>query len=294
MNVLRTLPQRGLPTVGAWCFLDRFGPQRTVMRVDPHPHMGLQTVTWPLTGEVRHRDALGSDVVLRPGALNLMTSGRGISHSEYSLGEEESELDALQLWVALPNATRDGERGFERHEDLPTLELPATTGTDGVAVVVIGTLGGVASPATTHTPIVGAEVRLPAGSTVSIPLDPAWEHAVMVLQGDVAVAGAGDTPSAPPVNHLLYLGSDRTSLTLTSREGATLFLIGGEPFEDELVMWWNFVGRSHEEIDQAWHDWQDRTGRFGEVEGHGDVRIPAPPMPSVRLTPRGRRSPAPM
>lgn len=294
MDVLRTLPQRGLPTVGAWCFLDRFGPQHTVMRVDPHPHMGLQTVTWPLAGEVRHRDSLGSDVVLRQGELNLMTSGAGIAHSEYSLGDAPVALDALQLWVALPEATRHGERSFERHESLPSVGLPATTGADATAVVVIGTLAGVTSPATIHTPLVGAELRIPAGTTVTIPLEAAWEHALMVLDGDLAPAGADAAVPQPAQNHLLYLGSDRRTLTLTSRDGATAFLLGGEPFADELVMWWNFVGRSHEEIVEAWHDWQGRTGRFGEVEGHGEVRIPAPPMPSVRLTPRGRRLAAPM
>ncbi|MES1170905.1 MAG: pirin family protein, partial [Actinomycetota bacterium] len=102
MSVRRSLPPRGLPTVGAWCFLDRFGPQDVTMRVEPHPHMGLQTVTWPLSGEIRHRDTLGSDIVLRPGALNLMTSGEGIAHSEYSIGDEPTTLDALQPWVALP------------------------------------------------------------------------------------------------------------------------------------------------------------------------------------------------
>ena len=289
MDVLRTLPQRGLPTVGAWCFLDRFGPQETVMHVDPHPHMGLQTVTWPLAGEIRHRDSLGSDVVLQPGALNLMTSGAGIAHSEYSLGDNPVPLDALQLWIALPEGARHGPRSFERHESLPSLTLAASAGAAATAVVVMGTLAGVTSPATTYTPLVGSELRVPAGSTVTVPLEPGWEHALLVLRGELAPGGADESLPTPPPNDLLYLGTDRSSLTLTSRDGATAFLMGGPPFEDELVMWWNFVGRSHEEIAAAWYDWQEGTERFGTVDGHGDVRIPAPPMPSVRLTPRGRR-----
>ena len=128
MNVQRALPQRALPTVGAWCFLDRFGPHRATMRVEPHPHMGLQTVTWPLAGEVRHRDSIGSDVVLRPGQLNLMTSGAGIAHSEYSLGDEPAELNGLQLWIALPEDSRAGDRGFERHETFPSSRFPRRTG----------------------------------------------------------------------------------------------------------------------------------------------------------------------
>ena len=137
MNVQRALPQRALPTVGAWCFLDRFGPQRTTMRVEPHPHMGLQTVTWPLTGEVRHRDSIGSDALLSTGQLNLMTSGAGIAHSEYSIGEAAIELDALQLWIALPDNARWNARGFERHEALPAVALTASVRDDAEATVNI-------------------------------------------------------------------------------------------------------------------------------------------------------------
>lgn len=299
MSVRRALPQRGRPTVAAWCFLDRFGPQRVTMRVEPHPHMGLQTVTWPLRGEIRHRDSLGSDVVLRPGALNLMTSGRGIAHSEYSLdvggesaapvadpaGPEPDLLDALQLWVALPDAARDGERGFESHSALPTLDL----GDEAHAIVVMGTLAGVTSPATTFTPIVGADVSLGPGADVTLPLDPAWEHGLVGIAGDVTVRPAGGGPTPGPGDaDLLYLGAGLRSVRLTSRGGARLFLLGGEPFEEELVMWWNFVGRSHEEIVAAWQDWEDRSERFGTVAGHGSVRIPAPPLPTTRLLPRGR------
>ncbi|WP_291382458.1 pirin family protein [Demequina sp.] len=292
MNVQRALPQRALPTVGAWCFLDRFGPQRTTMRVEPHPHMGLQTVTWPLAGEMRHRDSLGSDVVLRAGQLNLMTSGAGIAHSEYSLGDGDDEIDAVQLWVALPEATRHGERGFERHESLPTLSLAADHGADADATVVMGTLAGVASPATIHTPLVGAQICIAPGSSVGIPLEAAWEHAVVVLDGELDVhasSAPGDAPTRPGRNDLLYLGTGRDRVNVASEKGALVFLLGGEPFAENLVMWWNFVGRSHEEIVEAWDAWQGRSARFGEVDGHGDVRIPAPPMPAVRLTPRRRR-----
>lgn len=146
MSVHRSLPQRDLPLVGAWCFLDRFGPQVTRMRVEPHPHIGLQTVTWPFAGDIRHRDSLGSDVTLRRGALNLMTSGEGIAHSEYSVGDEPSELDALQLWVALPESRRHGMPAFERHERLPSFDLTALSGA-ATATVVLGELAGVASPA---------------------------------------------------------------------------------------------------------------------------------------------------
>jgi quercetin 2,3-dioxygenase len=288
MSVHRSLPQRDLPMVGAWCFLDRFGPQDTVMRVEPHPHIGLQTVTWPLVGEVRHRDAVGSDVVVRPGVLNLMTSGEGIAHSEYSVGDGPIPLDALQLWVALPESRRHGAPGFERHEDLPVLPLAAVAGAPGAATVVLGALGGAESPASAHTPIVGAELRIPAGSRVRVPLDPAWEHAVVGVSG--TVTAHADPRTDVTAEHLLYLGVARDAIELEAGDAdAVAFLLGGEPFEDEIVMWWNFVGRSHEEIVAARDAWEAGDPRFGHVVGHGAERIPAPPLPGVRLTRRTRR-----
>jgi redox-sensitive bicupin YhaK (pirin superfamily) len=280
MSVKRTLPLRERPTIGAWCFLDRFGPQATRMRVEPHPHTGLQTVTWPLQGDVRHRDSVGSDVVLRPGQLNLMTSGRGIAHSEYSLGEEKVMLDALQLWVALPAAARGIDPGFESHPALPE----ATLG-DSRATVVLGELAGTRSPATAHTPIVGAQLELPAGGAAKVPLEPDWEHGIVLLDGDVSV----DAAPALERDALRYLEPGRADVTLTSVTGATVFLLGGEPYPDPLVMWWNFVGSDHDEIAQARADWEARGERFGPVAGHGDVRIPAPALPTVRLLPRTRR-----
>lgn len=294
MSVHRFLPQRDLPLVGAWCFLDRFGPQRTLMRVEPHPHIGLQTVTWPLAGEVHHRDMLGSDVVIERGALNIMTSGAGISHSEYSVGDEPIPLDALQLWVALPEERRHGAPDFERHDDLPELDL----GSGASATVVVGELAGAVSPATMHTPIVGAELRLPAGAVIDLPLETAWEYALVPVFGSVRVAGEADadadvdarTRDAVAPGALLYLGDGRSSTLLTAGgEDATVFLLGGEPFGDEIVMWWNFVGRSHDEIELAREEWEAASDRFGHVVGHGDERIPAPPLPHVRLTPRRRR-----
>ncbi|MDR6866521.1 redox-sensitive bicupin YhaK (pirin superfamily) [Microbacterium resistens] len=302
MSVRRTLPHRDVPTIGAWCFLDRFGPDEVRMRVEPHPHIGLQTVTWPLAGEIRHRDTLGSDVVLHRGQLDLMTAGRGIAHSEYSVGDGPIPLDALQFWVALPDGARDGAPGFEQHTRLPALTLPATDGPDAAAVVVLGTLAGVRSPATVHTPIVGAEIRLEPGARVSVPLASDWEHAVLVVEGDARVDAV-----EVPHGEMLFLGDSREDVEVTTTDGALLFLLGGEPFAQDLVMWWNFAARTHEEIVQAREDWESEgvaaddavpdaaepsvavTRRFGPVVGHGPERIPAPPIPPVRLMPRRRR-----
>lgn len=288
MEVHRALPQRDLPLIGAWCFLDRFGPQVTTMRVEPHPHIGLQTVTWPFAGEVRHRDAVGSDVVIRRGQLNLMTSGVGIAHSEYSVGDEPAELDALQLWVALPESRRHGAPAFEQHTDLPVVSLPADTGRDGEAVVVLGTFAGVSSPASAYTPIVGAELWIPAGSTVRLPLDPSWEYGLLAVDGDTVVQ-TDAAPSEIAPHQLLYLGVQRDTISVSSPGGATVFVLGGAPFDDEIVMWWNFVGRSHDEIVQARDAWESHAPRFGQVVDHGPERIPAPPLPAVRLTRRHRR-----
>lgn len=287
MQVHRMLPQRELPMVGAWCFLDRFGPQTVRMRVEPHPHIGLQTVTWPFIGEVRHRDSLGSDVVVRSGALNLMTAGAGISHSEYSTGEDPVPLDALQFWVALPESRRHGLPTFEQHDDLPVVELASLDGPDAAAIVVLGEFAGARSPATVYSPLVGAEVRIPAGSRVRLPLEAGWEHAIVGVDGVVAVPEE-DGMQVRPLE-LLHLGTGRDHVEVASARGATMFLLGGEPFEDDIVMWWNFVGRSHEEIVAAREEWESASARFGIVAGHGDVRIPAPPLPSVRLTKRRRR-----
>ncbi len=289
MDVFRALPQRDLPMVGAWCFLDRFGPQEVRMRVEPHPHIGLQTVTWPLVGDVRHRDAVGSDVLISRGQLNLMTSGAGIAHSEYSVTEEPIPLDMLQFWVALPESRRHGEPAFEQHTALPVVALEADVGAAAEAVVVLGTFAGATSPANAYTPIVGAEVRIPTGSRVRLPLRPEWEHAIVGVDGDLIVTTDADADLALDPLQLLYLGIHRDAVTVTSTTGATLFLLGGEPFEDEIVMWWNFVGRTHDEIAAAREDWEAGASRFGHVVGHGDERVPAPPLPGVRLRRRGRR-----
>lgn len=305
MEVRRILPHRELPMVGAWCFLDRFGPQEALMRVEPHPHIGLQTVTWPFVGEVHHRDSVDSDVVVTRGELNLMTSGAGISHSEYSVGEHPIRLDALQLWVALPESRRHGAPAFERHTDLPTLALEGLGGTTaGTATVVMGTLADTVSPASAFTPLVGAEIVIPAGSTIRIPLRPDWEYALVGAFGTAhvhtapgtdtsgAVSSAARTPVGP--HELLYVGINRDHIDVTSpvatREPVTVFLLGGEPFESDLVMWWNFVGRTHEEIVEARDAWEAGSARFGHVVDHGDERVPAPPLPAVRLTPRRRRT----
>ena len=234
---------------------------------------------------------LSSDVIVRRGVLNLMTSGAGIAHSEYSVGDDAVPLDALQLWVALPESRRDGAQAFERHEDLPVVDL----GGGARATVVVGAFGGASSPATMYTPIAGVEVNIPAGASITLPLEPAWEYALVGMSGEPQVRTDAEASLPLADQSLLYLGIHRDRVEVTAERDATLFVLGGEPFEADIVMWWNFVARTHEEIVTARDAWEAEGApgaaptRFGHVVGHGDERIPAPPLPAVRLTQRRRR-----
>jgi redox-sensitive bicupin YhaK (pirin superfamily) len=285
LEVTRTLPSKHRRMVGAWCFLDAYGPHRLAgsagMRVGPHPHIGLQTVSWLVAGEIVHRDSLGSRQEIRPGRLNLMTAGRGISHSEETPAVHSGVLQGVQLWVALPGPDRAVPPAFAQHAELPVL-------TDGglTATVLMGELAGAVSPARCFTPLLGAELTLAAGSRATVPLRAGFEYAVLVLDGAATVA---DVPVRP--GPLLYLGPGRTELRLTAEPRTRLMLLGGEPFAEQIVMWWNFVGRDHDEIVAARQAWQDRAaggGPFGTVRGYDGPAIPAPPMPITRLVASGR------
>ncbi|GAA3441462.1 pirin family protein [Planomonospora venezuelensis] len=280
-TVRRLLPQRRRRMVGAWCFVDHFGPDdvggRPGMQVPPHPHTGLQTVTWLADGEIMHRDSLGSAQAITPGQLNLMTSGRGIAHSEQSPPDHPPGMHGLQLWVALPEEARHGEPRFEHHAELPVLRTGEATVT-----VVAGALGPARSPARVHTPLVGAEILFAGPGGCVIPADPGFENAVLVMSGAAEVAG---TPLSP--GSLLYLGRGRSEIPVGAAGPARLFVFGGEPFDEPLVMWWNFVGRSHEEIVRARDDWAAGR-RFGTVGGCDAGPLPAPEMPTVRLKARDR------
>ncbi|MDT7572340.1 MAG: quercetin 2,3-dioxygenase [Actinomycetota bacterium] len=271
MTVQRALPRRQRRTVGAWCFVDLFGPASVTEQggvdIGPHPHIGLHTVTYLLDGQVLHRDSLGSEQVIRPGQVNLMTAGRGVVHAEEPTGHYRGTMQGVQLWVAQPDGTRGGEADFAH-----LAELPQTT-VDGVEVtVLVGSFGGATSPARQDTPLVGAELRVPAGEA-ELPLDPAYEHALVVLQGSVLVEGR-------PVERTrtAYLGVGRTAVGIASPDGARVLLLGGEPFGEELLMWWNFVGRTRDEVTAASREWAEGADRFGKV-ATALARVPAPPVP---------------
>ena len=269
LGVRRILPRRGRRAVGPWCFADHMGPAAVTaergLDIGPHPHIGLQTVTWLVAGEVLHRDSLGSEQVVRPGQLNLMTAGRGVSHSEEATGSYAGDLHGIQLWVAQPAATRDGEPAFEHHDALPQVEYG-----DAVATVLVGELGDTLSPARRDTPLVGADLALHDGSAV-LPLRRDWEHGLVVLRGGVSVDDRFVGPG-----RLAYLGQGRDELVLDAVEPTRLVLLGGEPLDEKIMMWWNFVGRSRDELDSAYRSWQAQDDRFGRVAS-ALPRIPAPP-----------------
>jgi len=285
MTVRRLLPLRQRRSVGAWCFADHYGPMSVDgvagMRVPPHPHIGLQTVTWLISGNVLHRDSLGTEQMIRPGQLNLMTAGRGIAHSEESPAEHDPELHGVQLWVALPDAQRQVEAAFEHHGELPVI------GAGGLEITVfLGSISGAQSPATVFSEIVGAQVvagRGVAGRDASgrdasgrIPLAPTHEHVMFVSAGSAEVDG-----TVLRTGQLLYLGTGREQVTVTAAAGSRLFLLGGVPLGEPLLMWWNFVARTPEEITAAAGEWA--AGRFGTVNGYDGEPLPAPPLDAVRL-----------
>ena len=283
MSVTRTLPNRARRMVGAWCFVDYYGPadisRSPGMQVAPHPHTGLQTVSWLVAGEVLHRDSVGSRQLVTPGQLNLMTAGHGISHSEESPADHSPILHGVQLWTALPDADRHVRPHFEHHPDLPLL-----TDTGVTVTVIMGELGDATSPADVYSPLVGAEAVLASGADVRLSLQPGWEYATLALAGSVDVDGVTLAPGP-----LLYLGSGRSDLSLRAADTtARLLLIGGEPFDERIVMWWNFVGRDHDDIATAREQWMRADPRFGTVHGYPGNRLPAPTLPTVRLKPRGR------
>jgi redox-sensitive bicupin YhaK (pirin superfamily) len=268
MRVRRALPRIGRRTVGAWCFADHMGPELVTetrgLDIGPHPHTGLQTVTWLVAGEVLHRDSLGSEQVIRTGQLNLMTAGDGVTHSEEATGRYRGQLHGVQLWVAQPEATRHGAAAFEHHAELPRVELD-----NAVATILVGSFAGAESPARRDTELVGVDLALWPGTGVW-PLAPSFEHAVVVLDGEVLV---GEQVVRP--GELAYLGQGRDQVTLAAAGPTRVLLLGGEPFAEPVLMWWNFVVRSRDELDRAYRQWESGGPRFGRLRSPLP-RIPAP------------------
>ena len=295
MTVRRTLPQKQRSLIGAWCFLDHYGPdpvgESGGMSVPRHPHTGLQTVSWLFSGPFDHRNTAGFHAIVRPGELNLMTAGRGISHSEFST-PETTMLHGAQLWVALPDHAREIAPGFEHYRPEPI------SGPGSEVRVFLRSLGidtGVtSSPVSAHTPLIGAEILLEPEAGVDIGVDSSHEHGILLDSGSLTV-----NRTDVPTDHLMYVAPRHRILRLRAGGSAVrALLIGGEPLGEKILMWWNFVGRPHEEVVAYRSQWQTEIGaeapaqpgavpRFGEFPPGAAAPLPAPALPRIRLRPRG-------
>jgi len=240
------------------------------MEVAPHPHIGIQTVSWLLQGEIIHHDSLGYEALMHAGQLNLMTAGHGIAHSEETPAANSGKLSGVQLWIALPTSIRDSQPIFDHYPSVPVLDLPA-----GTITLIAGEMLGHSSPARTFSPIIGADIALHKRESMLLPLKSEFEHALFVLHGDVHLEERrieNDT--------LHYLHSGRDQLRLTATDDSRILMIGGEPFPESIVMWWNFVARTRDEIAQARQDWIEHQ-RFGEVKAYRGSRLPAPDLANI-------------
>lgn len=298
MNVRRTIPHRLRRTIGAWCFADHFGPDSVAesggMLVPPHPHTGLQTVSWLFQGEVEHRDSLGSHQLIAPGEMNLMTAGVGISHSEVST-TREPVLRGVQLWTVLPRALRNTEPSFS-HTVAESFELDALTG-QARLFLFIGELAGVRARAQGFSPLLGAEVTLPPNGELTLVAEPSFEYGVLLDDGALNFQGI-------EVPRYAMAASDTGATQLhflAGANGARLILLGGEPLHERFVMWWNFIGDTHQAVVDAREGWMSEVvdvsstpvapapadqPRFREVEGFDGPPLPAPVMPNAELKAR--------
>ena len=284
VEVRRTLPHAKLKMIGAWCFIDHFGPTRQTdgMVVAAHPHTGLQTATWLIEGHIEHRDSIGSVQLVKPGQLNLMTSGHGISHSEMSLADTQF-LHAVQLWIALPKGSIDVAPEFEHQSDLPKLSLAEGAN----ATVLAGEFLGHQAQTKIFTPLLGVEIRVKAGVAIEIPLNPNFEHGFLAVEGDAMI-----NETQMPTSALEFIDVGATSAKIQAgAKDSILLLLGGEPFDEKIVMWWNFIGRTHADIVAAREQWNahetvPQGGRFGQFADNIGGWLPAPELPSVTLNPR--------
>ncbi|MEW2572328.1 pirin family protein [Streptomyces sp. NPDC047070] len=280
LRVRRTLPQRARTLIGAWCFADHYGPHEVAvsggMNMPPHPHTGLQTVSWLFSGEVEHRDTLGTHAFIRPGEMNLMTGGHGIAHSEVST-PDTTVLHGVQLWVALPGEHRHAARDFQHY-------VPEPAQVDGAGIrVFLGSLAGRTSPARTFTPLLGAEIVIEPRATLTLAVDTTFEHGLLVDTGDIRLS---DTVLRPAELGYVPSGADTLTMANETDVPARAVLIGGPPFGEEIVMWWNFVGRSHEDVVRAREEWEASSDRFGVIEDFPGGPLPAPALPNAVIRPR--------
>lgn len=275
-KVHRTLPAKPRTMVGPFIFFDQMGPAQLPpgegMDVRPHPHINLATVTWLFAGAIEHRDSLGSFARIEPGAVNLMTAGSGIVHSERSPADVRAAgpaLSGIQTWLALPEANEEMDPAFEQ---VTADRLPIVESGGAAARVIMGSLWGAAAPTTTYAGTIYADIALAAAATVPIDAK-AEERALYVALGEASLDGL---PLEPMTLYVLRPGM---AATLRSEMGGRVMLAGGDAFATPRHVWWNFVSSRRERITQARHDWQD--GNFPKVPGDDKEWIPIPQVPTT-------------
>lgn len=271
--VARALPSKSRRLIGAWCFLDHIGP--TVfdtdahgLRVGAHPHIGLQTFTWLIEGRILHRDSLGFEQEIRPGQVNLMTAGRGISHTEDSVAGA-TRLHGAQLWIALPYQDRDTDPRFDHYTELPRFALG-----DIEATLLTGEFGGHTAPTLQFCPLVGMELTWGTAMRQEIEVRPEFEYGILPLAGALTVSS-----ERLAENELAYLGISNDSVELASDGAGRALLIGGIPFDGAVTIWWNFVAHDRADIERATDDWNSHSERFGHIDAPAGGRLDAPSIP---------------
>jgi len=269
LGISTALPTRDRRMVGPWCFLDRFGPMTfsagKPMNVPPHPHIGLQTVTWLLQGEILHTDSIDSEAVVSPGGVNIMTAGNGVAHAEQTPTKNSGVLNGVQLWVALPDSHRHTSPSFASIEKVPVIERQA-----GTLQLIAGKFSNHELSEHYYSEIIGLGIKIQPGKTFEFDLDPAFEHAMLLLEGDCSFEG-----QKLEQEMLYYLGTCRNNISISTQNGSHLLLVGGPPFPENILMWWNFVARTPDEISKARTDWEE-TNSFGTVRGMHQTRLSAP------------------
>ncbi|RIA36850.1 hypothetical protein DFR49_4141 [Hephaestia caeni] len=273
-KVHRTLPNKVRTMVGPFLFFDQMGPAHLSvgqgMDVRPHPHINLATVTYLFAGAIDHRDSLGTLATIEPGAVNLMTAGSGIVHSERSPSAERAvgpELSGIQTWIALPDGREEMAPAFEH---VAKADLPAIEDNGAKARVIMGSLWGRQAPTTTYAGTIYADIVLGSGGAIPIDAE-ADERAVYVTEGEASLDGLPLDPMT------LYVLRPGVAATLRSDRGARVMLCGGEAFATPRHVWWNFVSSSRERINEAKRAW--KAGEFAKVPGDDKEWIPIPDVP---------------
>jgi quercetin 2,3-dioxygenase len=276
LEIVRVLPTKNRRTIGPWCFVDLMQADHVdrppPLEIGPHPHIGLATVTWLFTGTVLHSDSLGTEQLIRPGQLNLMTAGHGIAHAEEGVATDETWESTgtmgVQMWLAQTEETRHGTSAFQHVDELPGFEIGPARGQ-----VLVGAMGEARSPVGFSHPTIGLDLTLYADSV--LPVEPAYEHGVVPIDRPVKV---GD--DIVETGSLAIVPTGRDHLSLGTRSGpARVMILGGKPLGDEVKMWWNFVARTTDELTAAWRAWQHGDeDRFGRVPSQLErIEAPVPP-----------------